>query len=130
MVGGTEPGTSGPGGLRRALDRYRLMSYVVGVMLLVMVCVGLPLQYLGHEATLPQVGWTVHGALYVVYLITAADLARRARFSLWQLVGVVCAGFLPGLAFVVERRTTLRIRNSGAGDPTPASILDEPPSRP
>jgi integral membrane protein len=52
----------------------------------------------------------VHGGLYIVYLLTAADLARRARFGLWQMVAVVSAGFLPFLAFYVEVRTTRRIR--------------------
>jgi integral membrane protein len=81
-------------------------------MLLIMVCVGLPLQYAAHETALPSVGWTVHGALYIVYLLVAADLQRQARLTTWQLVGVVTAGVLPGLAFLVERRTTARIRSA------------------
>jgi integral membrane protein len=85
------------------------MSYVVGTMLLVMVCIGIPLQYAFGAATVAGVGWTIHGALYIVYLVTAADLARQARFTLWQIVGTVTAGFLPGLAFIVERKTTTRI---------------------
>ena len=55
-----------------------------------------------------------HGALYIVYLVAAANLARRARFTLWQLVAVVMAGFVPGLAFVVEHRTTQRVRQAAA----------------
>ncbi|MGH9172623.1 MAG: DUF3817 domain-containing protein [Acidimicrobiales bacterium] len=95
--------------LKGALDRYRIMSYVVGTMLLVMVCIGLPLQYAWGDAKLAGVGWTIHGGLYIVYLLSAADLARQARFTLLQVVGVVTAGFLPGLAFAVERRTVARI---------------------
>jgi integral membrane protein len=95
--------------LKAALGRYRVMSYIVGTMLLVMVCVGLPLQYAWGHASLASIGWTVHGGLYIVYLLSAADLSRRARFTLGQVVGVVTAGFLPGLAFVVERRTVARI---------------------
>jgi hypothetical protein len=49
-----------------------------------------------------------------VYLLAAADLARRARFGLWQLVALVTAGFLPFLAFVVERRVTRRLEARGA----------------
>jgi integral membrane protein len=93
------------------------MSYVVGTMLLVMVCLGLPLQYAWNHAYLASIGWTVHGGLYAVYLLSAADLARRARFTTWQVVGVVTAGFLPGLAFAVERRTVARI----LGPPLPKS---------
>jgi integral membrane protein len=109
----TEPSTpeeSGlPPDLRAALFRYRTMSYVVGVMLLLLVCVAVPLQYAWSRPALADVVAPLHGILYIVYLVTAADLARRARFSVAQLFAVVCAGFLPGLAFVVERRTTARI---------------------
>ncbi len=85
------------------------MSVAVGIMLLVLVGVAMPLQYIGHEPEMASVVSVAHGLLYIVYLVTAADLARRARFSAGQLVAVVCAGFLPFLAFYVEWRTSRRI---------------------
>ncbi len=98
-----------PPEVTKAFGYYRIMSYVVGVMLLIMCCIGLPLQYVANKPSLPNIGWQIHGLFYIVYLISAANLARRARFSLGQLLGVVCAGFLPGLAFLMEHRTALRI---------------------
>jgi hypothetical protein len=44
-----------------------------------------------------------------VYLFTAVDLARRARFTLWQMAAMVGAGFIPFLAFVVEARVARRV---------------------
>ncbi|HXY45324.1 MAG TPA: DUF3817 domain-containing protein [Acidimicrobiales bacterium] len=99
-----------PADLRRALHRYQVMSIVVGVMLLVLVGVAMPLQYAAHKPAMANVVSVVHGLLYIVYLLSAADLGRRARFSLPQLVAVVCAGFLPFLAFYVEWRTTRRLQ--------------------
>ena len=98
----------------RALTPYRVMAFVVGVMLLVLVGIAVPLQYAAGKPALEHVVGPAHGALYIVYLITAANLARRARFTLWQLVAVVMAGFVPGLAFVVEHRTTRRVRHDAA----------------
>jgi integral membrane protein len=98
-----------PPDLQQALRRYQVMSIVVGVMLLVLVGVAMPLQYVGHRPAMANVVSVVHGLLYIVYLLSAADLARRARFTVGQLVAVVCAGFLPFLAFYVEWRTTRRI---------------------
>ena len=92
-----------------ALVRYRVMAYVVGVMLIVLVCVGVPLQYAASEPAVVKVVGPLHGFLYIVYLVAAFDLARRARLSLWQLVAMVAAGLVPGLAFVVERAVTRRV---------------------
>jgi len=94
---------------RRALRRYQIMSFLVGVMLLVLVGVAMPLQFVAHRPTMATIVAQVHGGLYIVYLLTAADLARRARFGLGEMVAVVCAGLLPFLAFYVEWRMTRRI---------------------
>ncbi len=94
---------------KSTLVRYRFMAYVVGVGLLVLVLVGVPLQYAAGEPAVVEVVGPVHGFLYVVYLVTVADLARRFRLGLGQVIALVAAGFLPFLAFVVERWTTRRV---------------------
>ncbi len=99
----TTPGIAG------ALERYKVMAYIVGVGLIILVFVGIPLQY---AAGLPQVAHIVgpiHGFLYIAYLVAALDLARRARFTLLQMGAMVGAGFVPFLAFVVERSVAKRV---------------------
>ena len=110
------PGYARPGdvedplrGLPAALVRYRIMAYIVGIGLLVLCGVGLPLQYVwGHPVVDETVG-PIHGFLYIVYLLTAVDLARRARFTLLQLAAMIAAGFLPFLAFIIEHRVMVRL---------------------
>jgi integral membrane protein len=98
--------------LHGALQRYRVMAFVVGTGLLLCSVVGLPLQYGvgGVWVKVVPAAWTVHGFLYIVYLITAVDLARRARFTLPQIAATIGAGFLPLLAFFVEHRVNLRMQ--------------------
>ena len=106
-----------------ALLRYRVMAYVVGIGLAVLVFIGVPLQYAAHTPGVVKVVGPIHGALYIVYLIAAADLARRARFGLLQMAAMVAAGFVPLLAFVVERQVVHRLERESAavtgarGDP-------------
>ena len=88
------------------------MAYVVGVGLLVLVAVGVPLQYLAGKTAVVAVVGPIHGFLYIVYLACVADLTRRFHLSLAQVIGLVSAGFVPFVAFVVERLTTRRIEQS------------------
>ena len=97
---------------RATLVRYRVMAYVVGLGLLVLVLVGVPLQYGAGKPALVQVVGPIHGFLYIVYLLAVADLARRFRLGLGQVIGLVAAGFVPFLAFVVEHFTTAKIERS------------------
>lgn len=100
------------GGIERALRRYRLLAWTVGAGLLLLVVVGIPLQYGANAPGVVEVVGPLHGVVYMVYLVAAFDLARRSRFSLPQLLMMLCAGFLPVLAFVIERRVTGRVEGA------------------
>ncbi len=97
-------------GLGPALVRYRVMAYVVGTGLATLVFVGVPLQYGAGVPQVDAIVGPVHGFLYIVYLLVAVDLARRARFTLLQMAAMIGAGFIPLLAFVIEHRVTTRLR--------------------
>jgi integral membrane protein len=94
------------------------MAYVVGVGLLVLVAVGVPLQYAAGKPAVVAVVGPIHGFLYIVYLLCVADLTRRFRLGLVQVIWLVSAGFVPFLSFVIERLTTRRIERS-QGAPLP-----------
>jgi integral membrane protein len=96
--------------LDAALLRYRILAYIVGVGLATLVFVGIPLQIAGHKG-LVEIAGPIHGFFYIVYLVFALDLARRARFSLFEMLAMIGAGLVPLLAFVIERRVTRRVRN-------------------
>ena len=96
--------------VRGALLRYRLIAYVVGVVLLVLVLVAMPLKYAGDEPRLVELIGPVHGFLYMGYLALAAMLCLKMRWSLGRTALVLLAGTVPFLSFVVERRVTRQVR--------------------
>jgi integral membrane protein len=119
------------GGTRGALKRYRVMAMVVGTGLAIVFFIGIPLQVAGGNkwpwTAVVEIVGTAHGIFYIVYLLSCLDLASRARFRLSQLLGMVCSGFLPLLAFYMERRVSRRVEEllaQGPGaPPAPAAVL-------
>jgi integral membrane protein len=99
----TRPGIDG------AMQRYKVMAYIVGVGLIILVFIGIPLQYGANFSLVEKVVGTLHGFLYIVYLVAALDLARRARFTLLQMAAMIGAGLLPFLAFIIERSVERRV---------------------
>jgi len=89
-----------------ALTRYRIIAWIVGVVLLVLVLVGMPLKYLGHNDTVVAVVGPIHGFLFMVYLALTFDLARRARWPFSRMILVMAAGTIPFLSFWAERKVT------------------------
>ena len=109
----TAPATVDPAdipAIRGALTRYRVMAYVVGVLLVVLVCVGLPLKYIWGDGRV--VTWTgmPHGWLYMILLITAYDLGRRVKWSIKWFLLIMAAGTVPFLSFVAEHFATKNVR--------------------
>ncbi len=97
-------------GIPAAFTRYRVMAWVVGVMLIALVLVAMPLKYLADTPGPVAVIGTAHGFLYAVYLLAAFDLALRARWSAKGTLLVLLAGTVPFLSFVAERVVTRRTR--------------------
>ena len=96
--------------MRGALQRYRVMANVVGVVLVVFLLVAVPLRYLGDQPRMSQTISPIHGFLYVVYLVLTVDLSRRAGWSVLRTLLVALAGTVPFLSFVVERRMTREVQ--------------------
>lgn len=113
-------------GVAGALARYRVMAWIVGTMLIILCVIAIPLQYAWNRPALANVVAPVHGVLYIIYLVTVAALARRAKFTVGQVIALVCAGFVPGLAFYIEHKTTKAfLARQREGDP--GSEASEPP---
>lgn len=88
--------------VRAALLRYRIMAYVVGVLLVVLVLVGMPLKYLGGNDVVVTLTGIPHGWLYMILLVTAYDLGRRVHWPWGRLILIAIAGTVPFLSFVAE----------------------------
>ena len=106
-----------------ALRRYRVMAWVTGVMLLVLV-VEMLIKYVvraGPEV-LQWIEWIpfAHGWIYVVYLVTVVDLWSTMRWGFGRLAAMVLGGVVPVMSFVVERRVhTEGLAQVAAGRPAP-----------
>ena len=89
-------------GVRGALLRYRIIAYLVGTLLVVLVVVGVPLKYLGGNGLVVTLTGVPHGWLYMVLLITAYDLGRRVHWPWGRLLVIALAGTVPFLSFWAE----------------------------
>lgn len=98
-----------PESVQSALLRYRVIAYVVGVGLIILVLIGVPLQVWADSDAVVKIVGPLHGALYVIYLLLTLDLARRVRMNVIVMLAVMLAGTIPFLSFVAERKVTAMV---------------------
>jgi integral membrane protein len=104
--------------VRASLRVYRFMATVIGFFLIVLICIGVPMKYALTTGTsaqtfgndLTEIVGVMHGFLYMVFLVVAANLAYRARFPIWFGLLVLALGTIPFLSFVGEHFATKRVR--------------------
>jgi integral membrane protein len=102
---------AGRSAMRAAALRYRVMAYITGVLIIVVCFVGIPLQIVAHNTIISNEVATVHGFLYIVYVVVAYLLAQKLKMRLWPTILLLLAGTVPIMTFFVERwmmRTYIR----------------------
>lgn len=92
--------------MKAALTRYRVIAYLVGVGLIVLVLIGVPLEYGADKPQLASVVGPIHGFLYIVYVIAALDLSMKMHWPLKRTILICLAGTIPFLSFVAERKVS------------------------
>lgn len=93
-----------------ALLRYRIMAYVTGTGLIILVCVGVPLHYAANQPLVSAIFGPAHGIFYILYLLTVLDLATRMRWHIVRILLTGAAGTIPFVSFICERYTTRYVR--------------------
>jgi integral membrane protein len=89
-----------------AYGRYRVMAYIVGTLLVILVFVGVPLKHFAGRPAVAAVVGVAHGVLYIVYLATVLQLAIARRWRPDKILLVFAAGLVPFLTFYMERRVS------------------------
>jgi integral membrane protein len=97
-----------PPKIMSAFRRYRIAAYVVGWGLL-LLCAAMVLKYAFGVAAAVAIWGPIHGALFVVYVIIAFDLAYKDRWSPLGTLWVLVAGTIPFVSFVAERQVQRKV---------------------
>ena len=103
--------------MKNLFNAYRVLALVVGVLLAFCSLVALPLKYLAADGSdLQQFGesasimWVVHGWVFMVYVVVAFLLSRKAGWTIGFTILALVAGLIPLLIFWVEHVVTQRFR--------------------
>ena len=91
--------------VRLAVRAYRTMAYVTGTMLCILVFICIPLQVWAHNNVPVDIVGTLHGILYIIYIVIAFAMTRAVRMKVASpgTIIVLAAGTIPVLTFIVER---------------------------
>src|ERR1700680_43197 len=100
------------------------MAYLTAVLLIVLVFVGIALQVEGHPGVVHILG-TLHGFLYLLYILVAFALSRKLHLPLVRTILVLLAGTVPFGAIIAERKLTAEYSKQADASSCARSLGDE-----
>ena len=95
--------------IRKALKAYRILAWATGIWLIAL-CAEMVLKYIVKVDDPPSWIGVVHGCVYFVYLLSAANLAVKVRWPIGKTIGVLLAGTIPLLGIIVEHFQTKQVK--------------------
>ncbi|MCX6458272.1 MAG: DUF3817 domain-containing protein [Actinobacteria bacterium] len=95
--------------MEKALARFKFIAYLAGIVL-ILFTIEIILKYSG----ILEIPWfaQLHGIVYMVYVVIAFDMSRRAKLSLRDTFLVLIAGTIPVMSFIAESKIRRRVINS------------------
>ena len=91
------------------LRAYRIMAWVTGIGLVILVFVAMPLKYFFGHPLLTSIVGMAHGFLYMAYIVCTLILAERCRWRPLDALVILACGTIPLASFFAERRVTARV---------------------
>ncbi|NIG54802.1 DUF3817 domain-containing protein [Chitinophaga sp. Cy-1792] len=87
------------------LGRLRLLGYLEGISLLLLVLVAVPAKYLLHDPAMVKAMGPVHGALFLLYIFNTLGVAVEQRWQFsrttWK---VMVACIIPFGTFYIDKK--------------------------
>ncbi|MBR9859386.1 DUF3817 domain-containing protein [bacterium] len=76
--------------IKTSIGRLRIMGFLEGVSLIILVFVGMPLKYMNDDPSLVKTMGPIHGALFLIYIFvvfsTAPDYKWKFTKTTWKLL--------------------------------------------
>lgn len=92
------------------IGRLRILGYLEGISLLVLVFIAVPLKYGANDPTFTKMLGPVHGALFLLFIINTLSVGveQKWRFkdTTWK---VILACFIPFGTFYIDRKVLSKV---------------------
>jgi integral membrane protein len=91
-------------GIFRALAHLRLVGFLEGVSYLILLGIAMPLKYMADRPEAVRVVGSIHGALFVLFVIAVGRVWSRASWPLSRVTGALVASVVPFGTFFLDRQ--------------------------
>lgn len=83
---------------------FRALGFIEAISLLVLLFVAMPLKYLAGMPEAVRIVGSLHGFLFVLYVVAATLISREVRWSVGKLIFAYVIASVPFGPFIFDKR--------------------------
>ena len=95
--------------LKSSIGQFRLICFLEGVTLLILVFIAIPLKYQFDNRIVSKIVGPIHGILFIAYVGYTILFAFRLKWSFMKVFWVSIASFFPFATFYVDKKVLSKI---------------------
>ena len=96
--------------LKTTVGRLRLIGYIEGISLLILIGIAVPLKYFGHNPQLTKILGPVHGGLFLLFIFNTISVAVEYRWKPAVIFKLILACIIPFGTFYIDYKILRFIR--------------------
>ena len=86
------------------VGRLRILAFLEGISLLVLIFIAVPFKYLGHDPSIVKAMGPVHGALFLLFVINTIGVGVERKWPYAITIKVLLACIIPFGTFYIDRK--------------------------
>ena len=95
--------------LKTKIGRLRILGFLEGISLLLLLFVAVPLKYGSHDDTLTKTLGPVHGALFLLFILNTVSVGVEQKWERTTTWKVIVACFIPFGTFYIDRKILSKV---------------------
>ncbi len=93
------------------IGRLRILGFLEGVSLLVLIFVGVPLKYYFDSPDFTKILGPIHGAIFLLFLVNAFSVGVEQDWKFKTIWKVILATFIPFGTFYIDNKILSKIKD-------------------
>ena len=94
-----------------SIGRFRLIAFLEGVSLIILVFIGMPMKYYFDNPALVKTAGPIHGVLFLLFVFNALQAGVEQKWKFWKTTWkVLLASIIPFGTFYIDHTLLRKIQ--------------------
>ena len=87
-----------------SLKIFRIITFLEGISYILLLFIGVPLKYIGHNEIMVKILGMPHGVLFVLYIMLALFNKKNMKWNIKDIFMILIGSIIPFGTFYIDKK--------------------------